>query len=132
MKYIYLLILCFFACKCVGCAAETATHDEVWAAICQVESGGDPLAHNRVEDARGIAQIRLIMVQDVNRILGMSKYTHDDAYDPIKARAMFDVYNAHYHPLVLPERIARCWNGGPKGHTKEATIGYWAKVKAAL
>ena len=112
------IVLCF----ALGCdmPAAAATHDEVWDAICQVESGGDPTAHNMVngEDARGIAQITPIFIVDINRILGEKRYVHDDAWDVDKSRAMFDIYNAHYHPLGGPERIARCWQGGPKAHKK--------------
>lgn len=111
---------------------ESNHNDRVWKAICQVESGGDPDAHNPSEDARGIAQIRAVMVEDVNRIVGEDRYTHNDAYDPVKAREMFDIYNRHYHPKGDYERIARCWNGGPKGHKKKATLPYWEKVKKAM
>ena len=34
--------------------------------------------------------------------------------------------------LVTPEEIARCWNGGPKGIYKPATVAYWNKVKNHL
>ena len=30
------------------------------------------------------------------------------------------------------EKLARIHNGGPRGHTKRATIKYWAKVEKAL
>jgi hypothetical protein len=30
------------------------------------------------------------------------------------------------------EKLARIHNGGPQGHKKQATLGYWAKVKKAL
>lgn len=132
LKTIFCIIGIIIVCFALGCSAETASHDDVWAAICQVESGGDPDAHNPGEDARGIAQIRAIMVRDVNRILGERRYTHDDAYDPVKAREMFDIYNAHYHPTASPERIARCWNGGPRGHERSSTLGYWRRVLAEL
>lgn len=109
------------------------THNaRVWAAICQVESGGDPDAHNPSEDARGIAQIRAIMVEDINRIVGENRYAHNDAYNPAKAREMFDIYNRHYHPKGDYERIARCWNGGPQGHKKQATLAYWRKVERVM
>ena len=107
-------------------------HDTIWRAICQVESSGNPDAHNPGEDARGIAQIRAIMVDDVNRIVGSDKYTHDDAWCAEKSREMFDIYNSNYHPKGDAHRISRCWNGGPTGHKKKATEKYWLKVKAEL
>ena len=30
------------------------------------------------------------------------------------------------------EMIARIHNGGPRGHRKQATLGYWGKVRRAL
>ena len=30
------------------------------------------------------------------------------------------------------EKVARIHNGGPSGHTKEATLPYWGKVKSRL
>jgi len=105
------------------------TRDQLWHAVCQVESGGNPKAHAKGEDARGIAQIRAIMVKDVNRILGHAKYTHDDAWDPVKSREMFDVYLDHYWPGGTAEECARAWNGGPRGPSKPATADYWRKVK---
>ena len=107
-------------------------HDAIWHAICQVESSGNPDAHNPGEDARGIAQITPIFVRDINRIVGSDKYTHDDAWCVEKSREMFDIYNRNYHPKGDYERIARCWNGGPTGHKKQATVAYWNKVQAQL
>jgi hypothetical protein len=117
-----------------GIQAGEIDHDAIWHAICQVESSGNPDAHNPGEDARGIAQIRAIMVEDVNRIVGSDKYTHDDAWCAEKSREMFDIYNRHYHPKGDYERIARCWQGGPKGHLRESEVNdaYWAKVQKEL
>ena len=127
MRIVIVIVLCVLLCNLIGCSpVEAATQDEVWTAICQVESGGDPTAHNMVnnEDARGIAQITPIFIVDINRIVGERRYVHDDAWDVEKSRAMFDIYNAHYHPLGGPERVARCWQGGPKAHRREsARIG---------
>ena len=117
-----------------GWQAGEIDHDAIWHAICQVESSGNPDAHNPGEDARGIAQITPIFVRDINRIVGSDKYTHDDAWCVEKSREMFDIYNRNYHPKGDAERIARCWQGGPKGHLRESEVNdkYWNKVKAKL
>lgn len=118
----------------------TVTAAMLFKAICFVESGNDPKAHNEAEDSRGIAQIRAIMVDDVNRIIDLKHplvlhFDHDDAWDVRKSYRMWTIYSEHYadhyddHSL---EGIARRWNGGPRGHTKKATEGYWAKVEAEL
>ena len=45
-------------------------------------------------------------------------------------------YMKRYAPKSLEagdwEKLARIHNGGPKGHTKSATVKYWAKVQKAM
>ena len=45
-------------------------------------------------------------------------------------------YFARYAPKALEakdwETLARVHNGGPKGHTKKATLGYWSKVQKEM
>jgi hypothetical protein len=107
--------------------------DRLWDAICEVESGGRADAVNVSERAVGIAQIRPIMVADVNRILGEDRYQHpDSALSPTESREMFEIYVAHYFPAGDAEAMARGWNGGPKGATKNATRTYWSKVQELL
>ncbi|MBB76541.1 MAG: hypothetical protein CMJ75_18710 [Planctomycetaceae bacterium] len=100
-------------------------------AIVLVESGGDPTAVGDGGEAIGIAQIRPILVEDVNRIEGEERFKHSDALNPLLAFEMFVIYSEHYADHTddySPEGIARRWNGGPTGHEKEATKAYWAKV----
>ena len=127
----------------------------LWIAICTVESGGDPTAHNTKEDARGIAQIRYVMVNEVNRLLerippslpGPARplpFIHDDAFDPEMAFTMFLIHSQHhasasYNQIVNGDRsvrplevLARQWNGGPDGLEKPATEVYWRKVYKAM
>ena len=44
---------------------------------------------------------------------------------------MFQIYTDHYN-LIDAEEIARCWNGGPRGMNKEATVYYWEKVQKEI
>ena len=45
-------------------------------------------------------------------------------------------YFARYAPKALEskdwETLARVHNGGPKGHTKKATLSYWTKVQKEM
>tara|TARA_R100000005_G_C4952639_1_gene172452 strand:- start:531 stop:1067 length:537 start_codon:yes stop_codon:yes gene_type:complete len=104
-------------------------------AIVQVESGGDPNAHAKGEDAVGVLQIRKCMVDDVNRILerqGIDKqYTYEDRWNVKKSYEMFDIF-CDYYGLTTAEEMARCWNGGPRGIDNPATLGYWNKVENLL
>ena len=96
-----------------------ATSDLAWQLTCWRESENDVYAHNKSENSKGIAQIKKIMVDDVNRIIRLRRivpstaYVHDDAYDPIKAREMFDIFQWYYCPNGTPEQQYRKWNRGP-------------------
>jgi hypothetical protein len=52
------------------------------------------------------------------------------------ARAVMHGYLSRYAPGALASgdwaTCARVWNGGPKGASKSATLGYWRKVEAKL
>ena len=99
-------------------------------ALVQVESRGNPNALGKNND-RGILQITPVLVKEVNRISGLT-YTHDDAWDPEKSIEMFYIIARKYCPEHDFEKMARIWNGGPRGHTKDYTIAYWNKVKNEL
>jgi hypothetical protein len=77
------------------------------------------------------------LTSELNRIAG-TNYKHVDAFDRAKARRIARIYLNHY---ASPKRLgrtaslqdyARTWNGGPSGHKKAATLGYWAKVQREL
>ena len=104
-------------------------------ALMFVESGNNDSAHAIGEDAVGVLQIRKTMVDDVNRILKRQgkdhRFTYDDRWLRNKSIQMFDIYCKHYG-LTTAEEIARCWNGGPRGMDKDATVYYWNKVQDHL
>ena len=108
----------------------------LWEAVCQVESGGNPLAvgdrgADGVYRAAGIAQIWAITVKDVNRFAG-TKFTLNDRLNVEKSRAIFQLYTEHYGKGRSDEYKARIWNGGPTGNKKRATIAYWRKIQKHL
>ena len=84
----------------------------------------------------GVLQIRQSLVNDVNRIQKRNKrtlrYTYDDRYSREKSIEMFMIWYNHYHTNSDFEKIARCWNGGPRGMKKDKTIQYWVKVQKEL
>lgn len=101
-------------------------------AIIAVESGGDPNAVGDNGRAVGILQIHPIMVREANRILGRDEFTLADRYSPERSVAIFDTYCSRWCVDATDEQIARRWNGGCRGDTKEATAAYWARVQAAM
>jgi len=80
----------------------------------------------------GVLQIRQSLVKDVNRIQKRNKrtlrYTYDDRFSREKSIEMFMIWHNHYHTNSDFEKIARCWNGGPRGMNKTTTMNYWYKV----
>ena len=109
-------------------------------ALIHVESRGNDSAigdRNLVgEEAVGALQIRPIMVREVNRILRIQKsdkrFTLKDRYDRNKTIEMFYVWKNFHHKDSDFEKIARNWNGGPKGYKRNSTLRYWKKVQAEL
>lgn len=129
---VFFLIVCPIGGNSLSYGAEPPSRDALIDAIIQVESGGKADAVGDNGKAVGVLQIHKVMVDDCNRILGENKYSYEDRKDPAKSRAMFIVYTNHYSPSWDPETVARNWNGGPKGHKKEATKSYWEKVQKLL
>ena len=105
-------------------------------ALMWVESRCDTSAYCKREDAVGVLQIRPIMVKEVNRILRLKGssyiYTLEDRWSKDKSIEMFNVVANYYHETSSYEKIARCWNGGPKGLQKKQTEEYWRKVQKRL
>lgn len=92
-----------------------------------VESGGDRQAFNMKEQAIGVLQIRPIMIDDVNRILGFEKYSHADCWDPTKSIEIAEVYLEHYgteerlgHKPTLRD-MGLLWCAGPDGPNQKRT-----------
>lgn len=92
-----------------------------------VESRHNPFEHNISEDARGVMQIRHIMIQEINQ-MGYD-YVHSDAWNPYKAASMFIKFQNRFNPEWDAELAARKWNGGRQGEKKPSTDQYWSKVQ---
>jgi hypothetical protein len=109
-------------------------------ALILVESRGNDSAigdrHIVGGEAVGALQIRPIMVREVNRILKIQKsdkrFTLKDRFDREKTIEMFTIWKNFHHKNSTPEKIARNWNGGPKGYKLRNTERYWNKVQKEL
>jgi hypothetical protein len=115
---------------------ELRNLDELVEALIWVESRGNDSAFHKGENAVGCLQIRPIMVEEVNRVLDLQGldniYTLEDRWSRTKSIEMFNVIADYYHETSSYEKIARCWNGGPKGLQKKQTKKYWRKVQKRL
>lgn len=101
-------------------------------ALIAVESGGNDLAIGDGGRAIGPLQIHKCVVEDVNKRFG-THYQHIRMTNRTEAVEVFTRYVRIYAPKnATAEQIARIHNGGPSGHKKPATLGYWRKVKKEL
>jgi len=94
-------------------------------AIAMVETVGNPLAYNELENAVGIFQIRQVRVDEYNRLTG-SKYVLKDMFDHSVSEKVFLYFASQIGPYNF-EKIAKRWNGsGPR------TELYWKRIKKYL
>ena len=104
-----------------------------------VESSGRP--DDQVPDGDdGLA----IGPYQIHRVYWQDAHTYDPtlggAYQDCRVRGyaerVIDAYMRRHAPeawqLGKAERLARTHNGGPTGHLKRATEGYWRRVRARL
>ena len=107
-------------------------------AIEKVETGGQCDPANAVGDqgrALGPFQIHRVYWADAvehDKSLVANGETYDSVRDRAYARRVVMAYWSRYAKSWDAQTLARIHNGGPKGHVRKATLGYWAKVKAKL
>jgi hypothetical protein len=101
--------------------------DAVILAFILAESGGNPWAYNKKENARGVLQIRPIMIKEVNRIAGYEKWKHKDAWNPEKSVMIFKEKQAHDNYFMNLKKACVVWNG--KGKPKQRNKYYKNIVK---
>lgn len=106
------------------------------------ESRGNDSAVGDNGKAVGCLQIHKIMVREVNRILKRNKvdkrYSYNDRWDRQKSIEMFEIMAEQVDCCEdlsfrqYCEIVARKWNGGGRGHKKEATLAYWHRVEQRM
>jgi len=117
-----------------ACLAAGTPIDRVLDAIQRVETGGHRDPSNAVGDggkALGPFQVWRVYWLD-SRVPGRYEQVRDAAY----ARKVVLAYWQRYCPKALAsgdaETLARVHNGGPSGHRRASTLGYWSKVRREL
>jgi len=135
LKLVYfscMLILCFFLFELKAAAPGTIStvifvYEPVKAytrlinAVVMVESSGDTLAFNQLEEAYGAFQIRPIRLLDYYLRTG-KKYKIEDCYNYKVSEEIF-LYYAVMNGSLDYQSIACNWNGSGK-----MTIDYWKKI----
>lgn len=109
--------------------APIAPYEQIWKAVCKVESSNNPLAigdKNLKKHSYGIAQIRQSRLDDFNQRTG-KHYTTKDMFDVAKSKEVFMHYASGDN-----ETIARNWNGGNRGMQKKSTKKYYKLIQKNL
>jgi hypothetical protein len=94
-------------------------------AIGMVETKGNTMAFNPLENAAGCFQIRPIRLIEYNRQTG-NKFNRRDLFNYAVSEKIF-LYFADKIGPYNPEMIARKWNGSGK-----LTTAYWNRIKQLL
>ena len=110
--------------------ASASNLDLAWRKVIFVESsnGQNKKAYTPNScGACGIAQIRPIMVKDINRILRVKAFVHSDTLDDAASKEMFRVYQEHYNKGASVEKMCRSWYAGPgkRLQASKQTDEYW-------
>jgi soluble lytic murein transglycosylase-like protein len=127
------LSLLFVALVALGASHRSyGTKEDLFRAMAQVESSGNPKAINAKETALGIYQIRPMYFLDAG-----VKGAHSQVYDPTVARKVCERYFMRYEPKAFAnndiETLARLHNAGPNWRkNKSSTDKYWNKIKKHL
>lgn len=143
-KYLFLisLVICFMI-KADGVTQETDYRirngeeykiEKLLDAIRKVESQNGKYLEGK-NGEMGPYQMKKIVIDDVNNILGKSVYKYEDAYNEEKAREICRLYMEYWSRKAgcfNIETMARIWNGGPKGYKKESTLKYWNNIRSIL
>jgi hypothetical protein len=85
--------------------------DPLLLSFVKVESDFKEDAVNEVSGARGILQILPCMIDEVNRILKLNKYTWDDAFNAFKSMEIWYIIQQYHNPEYDIEKACKIWFG---------------------
>ena len=106
--------------ECKNCKENKIEWDDFIRALIWVESKDDCNAIGNLDDV-GVLQIRKVIVDDCNRILGYDKYSYEDRKDSLLSVEMFNVIQEYYNPNKDMHFALKLWNS-------KAPISYHKKV----
>ena len=129
-----------FLAALVIAAPHAIAEPDGWAefirAVGQVESGQDDAAVGDGGKAIGRYQIWRVYWIDATEfdksIGGRYEDVRDKDYAEKVMRSYFRRYASRAYESGDWQTLARIHNGGPRGHKKAATIGYWEKVQKEM
>lgn len=132
MKFITIIFLCIISTMMY--AHEKHDIEKLLDAIKIVESNNSRYLTGKNGEF-GPYQIKKIVIDDVNRIIGMEIYSYSDMEDETKSREICKFYILYWSNRSgnkSIESMARIWNGGPNGNKKESTKKYWKKIMEVM
>jgi hypothetical protein len=109
--------------------------DYILPSIRQVESGGNNMAVGDNGKAAGPYQIHRIYWEDaVEQDPSLKEGIYPESCFELEySERVVHAYMQRWAPKDFTiEQLVRIHNGGPAGHRKSSTMGYWAKVNAIL
>ena len=110
--------------------------DDLIYAIGTVESNHDDNAVGDQGRSIGRYQIMRAYWQDATEYDKTIGGKYEDVRNPVYAAKVMRAYWRRYARAAYEagdfETLSRIHNGGPKGHKKQATVGYWRKVQREL
>ena len=136
MKMTILFVICLVSGLKADESVKLIDYNQLIDALIAVESGGDD---NVVGDkklrnkAYGCLQIRQPVCDDINRRFNTKHRAEDCLGDRNLSIEICKKYLSMWgDEKSTDEKLARIWNGGPKGFNKKSTEVYWAKVQKVL
>lgn len=123
-------IAAIIAAACLLACGRTGYPATLIEAIRQVESGGNDSAVGDQGRSRGCYQIQAGYWRDATEY-GRVTWPYSLVTSRPHAEQVIRWYWQRYH-ADTDEKRARIHNGGPRGHLKSATLGYWRRVQEAM
>jgi hypothetical protein len=103
-----------------------AKKQRILMAFISIESNGNELAWNIKENARGVLQIRPILIREVFRI-SSKRYLLKDRLNKSKSIEIFWIIQDYYNPDLNLKEMCKTWNG--RGKSKQGNFNYYTKIK---
>lgn len=112
------IVVIYKECECAK--HKECEWDNFIKALIWVESEDNCEAVGKLDDV-GVLQIRKVIVDDCNRILGYDKFSYEDRKDSLKSVEMFNIIQGYYNPEKDMHFALKLWNS-------KAPVSYHKKV----
>jgi hypothetical protein len=93
-------------------------------AVMRFESNYKADAVNPYTKARGVLQILPVMIKEVNKYSD-TRYTWDDAFDPVKSIEIWNIIQGVKNPEYYPDKAIRIWFGRGTQHDGMTWCDYY-------